>query len=120
MPNMRSVCATALCRSFGSETQREAMRASLTLSVAAVSALSLMLSACSLAGPNPRTFSTAAEQKPVKPADQALAQASQACKEQTREKGIKSVLAIVSRMRPGAVDEDYVNCMRNKGYAVEK
>ena len=40
--------------------------------------------------------------------------------EQTREKGIKSVLAIVIRMRPGAVDEDYVNCMRNKGYAVEK
>ena len=118
---MRSVCATALCRSFGSETKREAMRASLTLSVAAVSALSLMLSACSLAGPNPRTFSTAAEQKPVKPDDQALEQASQACKsEQTREKGIKSVLAIVSRMRPGAVDEDYVNCMRNKGYTVEK
>ena len=51
----------------------------------------------------------------------AIEQASQACKsEQTREKGIKSVLAIVSRMRPGAVDEDYVNCMRNKGYTVEK
>ena len=94
------------------------MRARLTLSVAAVSAL--MLSACSLAGPNPRTFSTAAEQKPVKPDDQALVQASQACKEQTREKGIKSVLAIVSRMRPGAVDEDYINCMQAKGYAVEK
>jgi hypothetical protein len=30
------------------------------------------------------------------------------------------VLAIVTRMRPGAVDRDYVNCMKNKGFAVEK
>ena len=30
------------------------------------------------------------------------------------------MLAIVSRMRPGAVDKDYVECMRNKGYTVEK
>jgi len=37
-----------------------------------------------------------------------------------RQKGIKSVLAILSSMRPGAVDEDYVKCMRNKGYTVEK
>ena len=56
----------------------------------------------------------------MKPDDQAFAQASLACKEQTRDKGIKSVLAIVSRMRPGAVDKDYVDCMRIKGYAVEK
>ena len=96
------------------------MRASLTLAVAAVSALGLMLSACSLAGPNPRTFSTAAEQKPVKPDATAIEQASQACKPSWRQKGIKSVLAIVSSMRPGAVDEDYVKCMRNKGYTVEK
>jgi hypothetical protein len=97
-----------------------AMRARLTLAVAAVSACGVLLSACSLAGPTPRTFTAAAEQKPVKPDDRALAQAAQACKDQTREKGIKSVLAIVSRMRPGAVDQDYVNCMRNKGYTVEK
>jgi hypothetical protein len=97
-----------------------AVRAKLTLAVAAVGSLGLMLSACSLAGPSPRTFTTAAEQKPVKPDDQAFAQASLACKEQTRDKGIKSVLAIVSRMRPGAVDKDYVDCMRIRGYAVEK
>jgi hypothetical protein len=95
------------------------MRARLSLAVAAVSALGLMLSACSLAGPNPRTFTTAAE-KPVKPDATAIEQASQACKSELRQKGIKSVLAILSSMRPGAVDEDYVKCMRNKGYTVER
>ena len=97
-----------------------AVLARLTLAVAAVSALGLMLSACSLAGPNPRAFTTAAEQKPAKPDATAIEQASQACKSELRQKGIKSVLAILSSMRPGAVDEDYVKCMRNKGYTVEK
>ena len=96
------------------------MRARLTVAVAAVAALGVMLSACSLAGPNPRTFTTAAEQKPVKPDATAIEQASQACKSELRQKGIKSVFAILSRMRPGAVDADYVKCMRNKGYTVEK
>jgi hypothetical protein len=96
------------------------MRARLTLAVAAVSVFGLMLSACSLAGPSPRTFTKGTEEQPVKPDATALEQASQACKTELREKGIKSVVAILSRMRPGAVDEDYVKCMRNKGYTVEK
>jgi hypothetical protein len=100
--------------------RRVAMRARLTLAVAAVSALGLVLSACSLAGPNPRTFTTAAEQKPAKPDATAIEQASQACKSELREKGIKSVLAILSSMRPGAVDQNYVKCMARKGYTVEK
>ena len=62
------------------------MRARLTLAVAAVSALGLMLSACSLAGPNPRTFTTAAE-KPVKPDATAIEQASQACKSELTPEG---------------------------------
>ena len=95
------------------------MREGLTLAIAA-SALGLLLSACSLAGPALHTFNTGTEEKKVKPDAAALEQASQTCKDQTREKGINSVLAIVSRLRPGAVDEDYVNCMRNKGYTVER
>ena len=91
----------------------------LTAALGATCALGLMLSACSLAGPTPRTF-TAAEQKPAKPDPTALEQASKTCKETTRDKGIKSVLAIVSRLRPGAVDEDYIACMKNKGYTVAK
>jgi len=43
------------------------MRAIHTRAVVAVSVLGFMLSACSLAGPSPRTFTTAAEEKPVKP-----------------------------------------------------
>jgi hypothetical protein len=77
-----------------------------------------MLSACSLAGPTPRTFTPAAEQKRAKPDPVAVEQASQVCKDQTRDRGIKSVLAIVTRMRPGAVDEDYIDCMKRKGYTV--
>ena len=96
------------------------MRAIHTRAVVAVSVLGFMLSACSLAGPSPRTFTTPAEEKPVKPDATAIEQASQACKSELRQKGIKSVLAILSSMRPGAVDEDYVKCMRNKGYTVEK
>jgi hypothetical protein len=46
--------------------------------------------------------------------------ASRDCKETTRDKGIKSVLAILSHMRPGAVDADYVACMKEKGYEVAK
>jgi hypothetical protein len=91
----------------------------LTAALGATCALGLMLSACSLAGPSSHSFTTATPTK-AKPDPTALEQASTACKESTREKGIKSVLAIVTRMRPGAVDEDYVNCMKNKGYTVEK
>jgi hypothetical protein len=90
------------------------------LAIVAASALGLLLSACSLAGPSPRTFTTAAEEKPVKPNATAIEQASQACKSELRQKGTKSVLAILSSMRPGAVDENYVKCMKTKGYAVEK
>jgi hypothetical protein len=95
------------------------MGSRLTLAVA-IAALGLMLSACSLAGPSPRTFTTAAEEKPAKPDAAAIEQASQACKSELRQKGVKSVLAILSSMRPGAVDENYVKCMKTKGYTVEK
>jgi hypothetical protein len=94
-------------------------RAKLTSALAAVCALGLVLTACSLAGPNPHTFTPEAESKRTKPDARAIEQASKICKDQTREKGIKSVLAIVTRMRPGAVDEDYIECMKQKGYTVE-
>jgi hypothetical protein len=93
----------------------------------AVGALGLMLPACSLAGPSDHAF-TAVDAKPTsrnaKPSSQQdkneMEQASKACKYQTRDKGIKSLLAIVSSMRPGAVDEDYIACMKSQGYTVAK
>ena len=90
-------------------------------SIVALCALGLALSACSLAGPAPRTF-TPVESKPTKQETEAAAleAASKSCKASTRDRGIKSVLAIVSRMRPGAVDEDYIACMKKKGYEAAK
>ena len=113
---MPSVSATASCRFSGSKV---GVAGKWIARFGATCALGLMLSACSLAGPPSHTFTTATP-TPAKPDPTALEQASTACKESTREKGIKSVLAIVTRMRPGAVDRDYVNCMKNKGYTVEK
>ena len=91
----------------------------LTAALGAICALGLILSACSLAGPSSHSFTTATPTK-AKPDPTALEQASTACKESTRVKGIKSVLAIVTRLRPGAVDRAYADCMKNKGFAVEK
>lgn len=77
-----------------------------------------MLSACSLIGPSSRSFTTAQNQ--AKPDPKALEQASAACKQATLDKGTKSVLAIFTRLRPNALNEDYISCMKNKGFTVEK
>jgi hypothetical protein len=68
------------------------------------------------------TTATPAPTTPAAPVDPgaALTAAINACKDATVTKGTKSVLAIFSHMRPGAVDEDYVACMKDKGYTVAK
>ncbi len=68
------------------------------------------------------TTATPAPATPAAPVDPgaALTAAINACKNATVTKGTKSVLAIFSHMRPGAVDEDYVACMKDKGYTVAK
>jgi hypothetical protein len=43
--------------------------------------------------------------------------AAQLCAEKTRNKGIKSVTAIFSRLRPGKADEEFAACMREQGFA---
>jgi hypothetical protein len=54
------------------------------------------------------------------PADPAAARkaASRSCRDSAREKGIKSVLSILTHLRPGAIDEEYAACMKSKGYEV--
>lgn len=91
----------------------------LTAAGLAACALGLALSACSLAGPSPRTF-TAAEPTAATPDPAVIDAASKACKETARDKGFKSVLGILSRLLPRAVDADYVACMKSKGYDVAK
>jgi hypothetical protein len=61
----------------------------------------------------------AAAPDPVDPGV-ALAAAVSACKDATRDKGIKSITAIFSHLRPEAVDQDYIDCMKGKGYTVAK
>jgi hypothetical protein len=95
-----------------------ALPAKLDSAFGAVCALGLTLCACSLAGPADHTF-TGSDAKTLQDKT-AIEQASKTCKDDTRDKGIKSVLAIVTRMRPGAVDEDYIACMKDKGYTVAK
>ncbi len=50
---------------------------------------------------------------------EALAQAKIACEEQTRRSGMKSVLTIFSRMRPGSAERAFVSCMEDKGFDPE-
>jgi hypothetical protein len=87
----------------------------------AVCLFGLLASGCSLSEPAARDF-TLVNQRPAKAEESgnSLKQAEEACKEETRKKGIASVLGIVSRLRKGAVDEDYVACMRRRGYEVEQ
>ncbi len=83
--------------------------------------LGAMLQGCSLAEPAPRDF-TQIDQRPAKAAESGntLAAAEAACKEETRAKGIASLTAIFSRFRKGAADEDYVACMKRRGFEVEQ
>ena len=84
----------------------------------AACAAGLMLSACSFIGPPSQSFTSAENQ--AKPDPKALEQASASCKQSTFDKGTKSMLAIFTRLRPNALNQDYISCMKNKGFTVEK
>ena len=82
--------------------------------------LGTLASACSQAEPTPKNF-TLVDQRPAKAQEtgNTLEAAEQACKEETRSKGIKSVIAIFSRLRKGSADEDYIACMKARGFDVK-
>lgn len=50
---------------------------------------------------------------------QAMAKAKIACEEETRRSGMKSMLSIFSRLRPGSAERDFINCMEDKGFDPE-
>ena len=83
--------------------------------------LGALLPGCSLSQPAPRNF-TQVDQRPAKAQEtgNTLAQAEAACKQQTATKGIASVTAIFSRFRKGSADEDYVACMKDRGFEVQQ
>jgi hypothetical protein len=82
--------------------------------------LGTLASACSHAEPTPKNF-VLVDQRPAKAeeAGNTLGEAELACKEETKKKAIGSVVAIVSRFRKGSADEDYIACMKRRGYDVK-
>lgn len=82
--------------------------------------MAMPASGCSLSEPAPRDF-TLVNQRPAKAEETAnsLEQAEKACQEETERKGIGSVIGIMSRLRKGAADEDYIACMKARGFEVK-
>jgi hypothetical protein len=76
--------------------------------------------ACSHAEPTPKDF-ILVDQRPAKAeeAGNTLEEAERLCKEETKKKGIGSVVAIFSRFRKGSADEDCIACMKRRGYEVK-
>jgi hypothetical protein len=83
--------------------------------------LGAMASGCSHLEPTLRDF-TLVNQRPAKAkeAGNTLEESQLACKEETKSKGIASVVAIFSRFRKGSSDEDYIACMKQRGYEVKQ
>lgn len=79
--------------------------------------LALFLSGCSRPELPARDF-VLAGQRPEKAVEQGntLAAAKLACDAETKTKGIASVVNIFSRFRKGAAEEDYIACMKRRGY----
>ena len=82
--------------------------------------IAIAASGCSLTQPAKRDF-TLVNQREAKAEEtgNSLEDAEKACKEETERKGIGSVLGIMSRLRRGSADEDYVACMKGRGYEVK-
>src|SRR5262245_27096987 len=94
--------------------------------VLAVVATSLLLVACSRHElPPVDTTTPAAPTATTNDAKEAKEQkakqfqdAAKACKDQTERKGFGSVVGIFSRLRRGSAEEDYANCMKQRGFDV--
>lgn len=78
-----------------------------------------LLTGCSLAEPRSHDF-VLVEQRPAKAEEtgNTLEAAKSACKEETRRRGLSSIVGIFSRLRPGGADKDYIACMRGRGFEV--
>jgi hypothetical protein len=76
--------------------------------------------ACSRLEPKPQDTALAAPRS-AKPEETGNARqaAEEACKAETKRRGIASLIGIVSRLRSGAAEEDYVACMKQRGYEVK-
>ena len=84
---------------------------------AAACLLAIALSGCSQTELPARDF-VLAEQRSEKAVEQGntLESAKLACKAETEKRGIASVMNIFSRFRKGSAEEDFIACMRQRGY----
>ena len=88
--------------------------------------LGLGLSGCSLAGPSERSFTRAVAEDDNAPSPGGEAAAKKleadrtACQSEARQKGVRSVLAILKSADRRNTDKDYVDCMKKKGYMTEE
>jgi hypothetical protein len=84
------------------------------------------LAACSLAGPSERSFTRAVaeddddEPSPGEEAAKKLEYDRTICQAEARQKGIRSVLAILKSADRRNTDKDYVDCMKKRGYVTEE
>ena len=81
--------------------------------------LGTLASACSQAEPTPKDFTLVQRPAKAEEAGNTLEKAERLCKEETKKKGMGSVVAIFSRFRKGSADEDYIACMKARGYEVK-
>ncbi|MGD9501782.1 MAG: hypothetical protein AB7V40_04765 [Methyloceanibacter sp.] len=90
------------------------------LSAFAICLIALPALGCSLSQPASRNF-TQVNQREAKAEEtgNSLEAAQEACKAETERKGIASLVGIVSRLRKGSADEDYVACMKARGFEVK-
>jgi hypothetical protein len=79
--------------------------------------LGALLQGCSLSEPSSRDFAQVG-QRPAKALEtgNTLQAAETACKDEAKTKGIASITAIFSRFRKGSADEDYIACMKRRGF----
>jgi hypothetical protein len=75
---------------------------------------------CSQVEPKPRDFAlTGQREAKAEEAGNTLEAAETACREETKRKGIASIVGIFSRFRQGSAEEDYVECMKARGFEVK-
>ena len=91
---------------------------SLRVILFAVGLVAALAQGCSRLDPKPKDVTLSGAPGTAEEADKRKA-AELACKEETRRKGIASLVGIFSRFRQGSAEEDYLACMKGRGFEVK-
>ena len=89
-------------------------------SLLAACLLGALAPACSQTGSPPKDFTLVDQRAAQAEASGNTLEAAQlACQMETKRKGIGSIVGIFSRLRKGSAEEDYIACMKGRGYEVK-